>query len=99
MSLSQADRAALSQILETQPILNRWRMRAQTVEEPERGSDLALDDKVFPHMAISQIARMSLVLSGEHMRLAIDAVQAKQLYPSSIFTVLRGGLVGASQGV
>lgn len=99
MSLSQADRAALTQMLETQPDLDRWRLRAQTVEEPDSGSDLALDDKIFPHMAISQLARMSLVLSGEHLRLALDALLAKQLYPSSHFTVLRGALVGASQGV
>jgi hypothetical protein len=98
MSLSQADRAALTQMLATQPDLDRWRLRAQTVEEPESGSDLALDDKVFPHMAVSQLVRMSLVLSGEHLRLALDALQAKQLYPSSHFTVLRGALVGASQG-
>lgn len=99
MPLSQADRAALTQMLETQPDLDRWRLRAQTAEEPEIGSDLALDDKIYPHMAISQLARMSLVLSGEHLRLALDAVNAKQLYPSSHFTVLRGALVGASQGV
>lgn len=99
MSLSQADRAALTQILETQPDLNRWRLRAQEVEEPESGSDLALDDKIFPHMAISQLARMSLIFSGEHLRLALDALQANQLYPSSHFTVLRGALTGASQAV
>lgn len=72
MSLSQVDRAALTQMLETQPDLDRWRLRAQTVEEPESGSDLALDDKIFPHMAISELARMSLVLAGEHLRLALD---------------------------
>lgn len=99
MPLSQADRAALSQMLDTEPDLDRWRLRAHKVEEPESASALALDDKIFPHMAISQIARMSLVLSGEHLRLALDAVHAKQLYPSSHFTVLRGALVGASQGV
>jgi len=99
MSLSQADRAALIQMLETQPDLDRWRLRAQEVEEPESGSDLALDDKIFPHMAISQLARMSLIFSGEHLRLALDALQANQLYPSSHFTVLRGGLAGASQAV
>ncbi len=64
VSLSQADREALTQMLATQPNLDRWRLRAQTVEEPESGSDLALDYKIFPHMAISQLARMSLVLSG-----------------------------------
>ncbi len=99
MSLSQTDRAALTQMLETQPDLDRWRIRAQTIEEPESGSDLAFDDKVFPHTAISQLARMSLVFSGEHLRLALDALHRKQLYPSSPFTVLRGALVGASQGV
>lgn len=99
MSLAEVDRNALTQMFETRPDLDRWRLRAQTVEEPERGSDLAIDDKIFPHMAISQIARMSLVLSGEHLRLALDALQAKQLYPSSHFTVLRGALVGGCQGV
>lgn len=86
-------------MLDTHPHLDRWRIRAHAVEEPEDGSDLAMDDTVFPHMAISQLARMSLVLSGEHLRLALDALQAKQAYPSSHFTVLRGALVGASQGV
>jgi hypothetical protein len=69
------------------------------VEQPEAGSDLAIDDEIYPHMAISQLARMSLVLAGEHLRLALDAIIAKQLYPSSHFTVLRGALVGASQAV
>lgn len=69
------------------------------MEVPERGSDLAIVDAIFPHMAISQLARMSLILAGEHLRLALDAIQAQQLYPSSHFTVLRGALVGASQAV
>jgi hypothetical protein len=99
MSLSQADRAALTQMFDTEPDLDRWRLRAHKVEEPERASELAVDDKVFPHMSISQLARMSLVLSGEHLRLTLDALNANQLYPSSHFTVLRGALVGASQGV
>lgn len=99
MSLTDADREALRQIFETESNLDRWRIRARSVEEPEVGSDLALDDKIFPHMAISQLVRMSLVLSGEHLRLALDSLRAKQLYPSAHFTVLRGALVGASQGV
>jgi hypothetical protein len=99
MGLTDAERTALTQMLDTAPDLDRWRLRAQRVEEPERGSDLAIDDQIFPHMAISQLARMSLVLAGEHLRLALDAINAKQLYPSSHFTVLRGGLVGAAQAV
>lgn len=99
MALTDSERAALTQILDTAPDLDRWRIRAHRVEIPERGSDLAIDDVIFPHMAISQLARMSLVLAGEHLRLALDAIQGKQLYPSSHFTVLRGALVGASQAV
>lgn len=99
MALTESERASLAQMLDTAPDLDGWRIRAHRVEEPERGSDLAIDDKIFPHMAISQLARMSLVLAGEHLRLALDAIKAKQLYPSSHFTVLRGALVGASQAV
>ena len=99
MALTESERAALTQMLDTAPDLDRWRLRAHRVEIPESGSDLAIDDEIFPYMAISQLARMSLVLAGEHLRLALDAIQAKQLYPSSHFTVLRGALVGASQAV
>jgi hypothetical protein len=99
MALTESERAALTQMLDTAPDLDRWRIRAHRLEVPERGSDLAIDAAIFPHMAISQLARMSLVLAGEHLRLALDAIQAKQLYPSSHFTVLRGVLVGASQAV
>jgi hypothetical protein len=97
--MTEAERSALTQMLDTADDLDRWRLRAHRVEEPERGSDLALDDEIFQRMAISQLARLSLVAAGEHLRLAQDAIKAKQLYPSSHFTVLRGALVGASQAV
>jgi hypothetical protein len=99
MAMIEAQRTALTQMLDTAADLDRWRLRAHRVEEPEHGSDLALDDKIFDRMAISQLARMPLVAAGEHLRLALDAIKAKQLYPSSHFTVLRGALVGASQAV
>lgn len=99
MALTESERVALAQMLDAAPDLDRWRIRAHSVEVPERGSDLAIDDEVFAHMAISQLARMSLVLAGEHLRLALDAIRARQLYPSSHFTVMRGALVGASQAV
>lgn len=97
--MTDAERAALTQMLDTAGDLDGWRLRARRVEEPQRGSELAIDDEIFQRMAISQLARMSLVLAGEHLRLALDAIKAKQLYPSSHFTVLRGALVGASQAV
>ncbi|WP_301114034.1 hypothetical protein [Microbacterium sp.] len=99
MPMTEAQRSALTQMLDTAADLDRWRLRAHRVEAPQRDSDLALDDEIFPRMAISQLARLSLALAGEHLRLGLDAVKARQLYPSSHFTVLRGALVGASQAV
>ena len=81
MTLTKSERMALVQMLDTAPDLDRWRLRAHRVEEPEPGSDLAVDDKIFPPMAISQLARISLVLSGEHLRLGLDAIRAGQLSP------------------
>lgn len=85
----------------TFPDLQRWKERAAKTpsERPERGSQLEADDRVFTHFPISEAARLSLVASGEHLRLAADAVRAEQPYPSAHFTVLRGALVGAAQAV
>jgi len=99
VAVTEAQRAALAQMLDTAADLDSWRLRAHRVEEPQRGSELAIDDEIFQRMAISQLARLSLVTAGEHLRLALDAIKAKQLYPSSHFTALRGALVGASQAV
>lgn len=44
MVLTAAQRAALTQILDTASDLNRWRLRAHRVEEPQRGSELGVDD-------------------------------------------------------
>ncbi|QDO89989.1 hypothetical protein FNH13_18055 [Ornithinimicrobium ciconiae] len=79
--------------------LQRWKVRAADTEPPLRGSKMYIDDAVFPRHPISEVARTSLMLSGEHLRLARDAFEAGQLYPSAHFTVLRGALVGAAQGV
>lgn len=37
--------------------------------------------------------------AGEHLRLARDAIESGNLYPSAHFSALRGALVGASQAV
>lgn len=81
--------------------LEGWQARARRMppEQPERGSELALDDAVFKWHPISESVRLSLVTSGEHLRLARDAIESGQVYPSAHFTVLRGALVGAAQAV
>lgn len=40
MVLTAAQRAGLTQILDTAADLNRWRLRTHRVEEPQRGSEL-----------------------------------------------------------
>lgn len=45
MGINESQLQALTQILGTEPDLDSWRLRAQRVEEPEPGSDLAVDDK------------------------------------------------------
>lgn len=93
------DRAYLERILSCEGQLDRWRMRVQQVEQPERGSDLASDDRAFPFHRVSEIARASLAISGENLRMAVDAIRRQNLYPSAHFTSLRSALVGACQAV
>lgn len=91
----------LTAIQATYADLVGWQDRARRMppEHPERGSELALDDAVFEWHPISEGVRLSLVASGEHLRLARDAIESGQVYPSAHFTVLRGALVGAAQAV
>jgi hypothetical protein len=98
-STTPAGQPFLAAIQSTYVDLDRWKVRAANAEEPQSGSELARDDGVFPRHRISEVARMSLALAGEHLRLARDAIEAGQLYPSAHFTLLRGGLVGAAQAV
>lgn len=92
---------ALRAIRATYPDLRGWQARARRMppEEPQVGSQLAADDARFPWHRISEAARLSLVLAGEHLRLAMTAIEADEWYPSAHFTVLRGALVGGAQAV
>lgn len=93
------DLAYLDPILRCEPDLDRWRLRVQSLEQPELGSDLAADDTVFPYHRISEVVRASLAISGENLRLAADAIHRRNLYPSAHFAALRSALVGACQAV
>ncbi|AZZ48011.1 hypothetical protein C5E02_01285 [Rathayibacter rathayi] len=90
---------ALRAMRATYPDLKGWQARARRLEEPQPGSELAADDAPFSSHRISDTARLSLILSGEHLRLAATAVEAGEWYPSAHFTVLRSALVGAAQAV
>jgi hypothetical protein len=80
--------------------LEAWRIRARSVDRPAPSSLLELDDSLFTWHPISEIARLSLVAAGEHLRLASAVVEdSHQVFPSAHFTVMRGALVGAAQAV
>lgn len=80
--------------------LEAWRVRAESVDRPAPGSLLEIDDSHFSRHPISEIARLSLVTAGEHLRLASAVIEGShQVFPSAHFTVMRGALVGAAQAV
>jgi hypothetical protein len=100
MIASMTIETPLQAIRSTYSDLDSWQERAGRMpEQPACGSRLAVDDSVFSWHPISEAARLSLITSGEHLRLARTALEARQVYPSAHFTVLRGALVGASQAV
>jgi hypothetical protein len=68
-------------------------------EQPERHSDLAKDDKVFPYQRISEMTRISLISASEHLRLVWDGLARHNLYSTAQHTAVRGALVGAAQAV
>lgn len=97
--MNSNEEAYFDHIMSREPVLEGWRLRAQKPEPPQTGSELAHDDAVFPYSPISEAVRISLTSAGEHLRLAITALKAGQLYPVAHFTTLRTALLAASQGV
>ena len=97
--IRDSDKPFIARLQSSEEDLNRWRIRAQHLEPPERGSQLHLDDAGFAHHPISEMARISLISAGEHLRLAWTAIKAGQLYPIAHFTTLRSALLAASQAV
>lgn len=92
------DSAFLKHLESYEPTLEGWRYRAWRLENPQPGSDLFEDNKVFVQ-PIGDEARLSLISAGEHLRLAWTAIKAGELYPTAHFTTLRGALMAASQAL
>ncbi|MDP9164595.1 MAG: hypothetical protein M3O32_00750 [Actinomycetota bacterium] len=90
----------LKQIEATYPDLDAWFARSRSrVEVPQPGSELAVDDQLYPASPISEVARLSLTLAVDHLRLVRVVTDQRQLFSSATFTTLRGALVGAAQGL
>src|SRR5699024_8140769 len=97
--MNSTEEAYFDRLMAREQGLEGWRLRVQKQEPPQIGSELADDDAVFPYSPISEAARVSLTSAGEHLRLALTALKAGQLYPVAHFTTLRTALLAASQGV
>lgn len=97
--MSERDRAALRHIEATYQVLDGWRARSRSPERPERGSELEADAQVWAWHPPYEVARQSLIAAAQHLNFARTAIEAHEVYPTSHFTVLRGALVGAAQGV
>lgn len=97
--MRESDKAPFAHMKSREAELEGWRVRAQRSEVPESGSELQLDDAGFDEHPISEMARISLISAGEHLRLAWTAILAGQLYPIAHFTTLRSALLAASQAV
>lgn len=88
----------LRQVEDTYAQLDSWFHRTSTdVEQPQKGSELDADDKPYPHAPISEMARLSLAIGTEHLRMVRIVTDKRQLFPTATFTALRGALVGAAQ--
>lgn len=97
--LEEARAEQLRAIEPTYPHLDGWRARSRSPERPERGSELDTDARIWPWHPPYEVARQSLIAAVQHLNLARTAIAAGEIYPTSHFTVLRGALVGAAQGV
>lgn len=93
---SQSEQA-LDNIRRTYTDLERWRIRSRQPEQPQQDSPLHIDARIWPHHPPYEVARQSLIAATQHLNLARTAIEAEDIYPTSHFTVLRGGLVGAAQ--
>lgn len=97
--MQDREQASLEEIQRTHEDLERWRARSRQPEQPERGSQLHADACIWPYHPPYEVARQSLVAAAQHLNLARTSINAGEVYPIAHFTVLRGALVGAAQGV
>lgn len=91
--------ALFARLQTTYERLDGWRARSRQLEDPQPGSDLAADIAACPGMPSHELARHALISSVQHLNLARNAVEARDLYPIAHPSVLRGALIGASRAV
>lgn len=104
MNYEQLEWALEERLKEVRETLDLWRQRVKSPDQVTLGSSLAVDDQVYPPLPCSQLAWWGLAVGVEHLDAAVDMLdrqvaQGQSIMPLAAYTVLRGGLIGASQAV
>lgn len=81
-------------------VVGRWQKRTQQPQPPlAEDSPLAIDDAV-PGLPLASLVWYQITVAVEHLDFFIDAARATSTaYPTAYLTVLRTGLLAASQAV
>lgn len=80
--------------------VRQWEQRTSLPDEVEPRSSLDKDDEALPGHPVRSAAWYGLITAVDHLALVADlAKDDLTLRPSSIFTVTRAALLGASQAV
>jgi len=79
-------------------VATQWQARTIEVPPVDEGSPLAGDNQVGVH--VSSVAWYALAVATEHLDFCLTAIRETQtLYPTAYLTVLRTGLLSASNAV
>jgi hypothetical protein len=72
MSVRMSHGLSLQSIRSIYSDMDAWQERGRPTppEQPQSGSLLSVDDSVYPWHPVSEAARLSLLVSGEHLRMA-----------------------------
>lgn len=79
--------------------VRQWEHRTGSPDEVEPRSSLDKDDEGLPGHPVRSAAWYGLITAVDHLALVADLTNNLTLRPSSIFTVTRAALLGASQAV
>lgn len=90
---------ALEHIRGTFPELDAWGLRSASLNVPELGSDLHVDDQQVIGWHTSQLATAGLGAARNHLQAVRVHIDAGQSFPDATGTLIRGAMLGAAQAV
>ncbi len=87
---------ALKAVQDTFPTLDSLASRFGQAEAPAMGSTLAADDRCFPALRLSELARGSLAAAWDHFTLVRLTVDNRRTFVTATGSVIRGALVASA---